>query len=400
MFTKLDALPPDPILGLSAAFRKDPRQKKIDLGVGVYKDEQGRTPVMRAIKTAEKTFFELEDTKSYIGQLGVESFNDGITAMVLGERHPAVRDKRVSAVMSPGGTGALRLGAELIARADPSATMWVGNPTWANHKPVLQGAGLALANYPYYDQSTSSLQFDAMMATLDKEAKRGDAVLLHGCCHNPCGADLSGEQWQALADLMGRKGLFPFIDLAYQGFGRGLEEDAEGVRLMAEQLPGALIASSCSKNFGLYRERTGAIITVAGSESEAQAAQSHVANIARAIYSMPPAHGGYLAGSVLGDAGLRADWIEELTTMRDRMNSLRTLFVNKMRDKDSPVDFSFIENQFGMFSFLGISNRQIERLREEYAIYIVGSSRINVAGISEADVDYLTDALVAVLRAD
>ena len=300
--------------------------------------------------------------------------------------------------MTPGGTGALRLGAELIARAEPSATVWLGDPTWANHKPVLKGAGLNLATYPYYDQATSSIQFEAMLDTLEKNAKAGDAVLLHGCCHNPCGADLDDGQWQAVAELMSRKGLFPFIDLAYQGFGQGLEEDARGVRLLAEKLPAALIASSCSKNFGLYRERTGCLINVAGSAAKADAAQSHVANIARAIYSMPPAHGGYLAGLVLADAGLRADWQDELTAMRNRMNTLRALFVNKMREKDAPQDFSFIEHQFGMFSFLGIDAAKIERLREEHAIYIVGSSRINVAGISESEIDYLTDALVGVLR--
>ncbi len=236
-----------------------------------------------------------------------------------------------------------------------------------------------------------------MTETLE-EARAGDVVLLHGCCHNPCGADLTREQWQAMADLVNRKGLLPFIDLAYQGFGDGLDDDAYGVRLMAEQVPEVMVASSCSKNFGLYRERTGGIIVIARNTEKAEAAQSHVGNIARAIYSMPPAHGGFLAGMILDDAALKKQWIEELTAMRNRMNELRSLFVRKMADKGSPRDFAFIEQQNGMFSFLGIGAEQIQRLREEYAIYMVGSSRINVAGISEASIDYLADALVTVLK--
>lgn len=397
MFNRLELLPPDPILGLSAAFKQDPRPNKIDLGVGVYKDAQGNTPVLAAIKEAEKQLFGIEDSKSYIAQVGVESFNSGITELVLGENHRVLKENRVAAVMSPGGTGALRLCSELIAVMNPSATVWVGDPTWANHIPVIKGAGLSIANYPYYKKGASSVSFDEMIVALEG-ATSGDAVLLHGCCHNPCGADLSREQWRIVAELVGRKGLLPFIDIAYQGFGEGLDEDAFGVRLMADQVPEVLVASSCSKNFGLYRERTGAVLTIAESEEKARAAQSHVAHIARGIYSMPPAHGGYLAGMVMADKTLRQLWEKELTEMRNRMNDLRTLFVRKMSDKNSPVDFSFIEKQFGMFSFLGISSEQINKLRDDYAIYIVGSSRINVAGINESTVDYLTEALIAVLQ--
>lgn len=395
MFNRLEALPPDPILGLSVAFKADPRTTKIDLGVGVYKDELGHTPVMAAVKAAEKQLFDSEDTKSYIAQVGVESFNSGILDLVLGANHGAIERSR--SVLTPGGTGALRLGGELIVRMNPSATIWVGDPTWANHIPVLKGAGLKLTTYPYYDQATSSIRFEEMLAALENAAE-GDAVLLHGCCHNPCGADLNQEQWQALAELMLRKNLLPFIDLAYQGFGEGLDEDAYGIRLMADKLPDVLVASSCSKNFGLYRERTGAVITIAQSAEKAEAAQSNVAHIARAIYSMPPAHGGFLAGMILADAQLRQDWNAELTTMRNRMNDLRALFVRKMAAKDSPVDFAFIEKQFGMFSFLGINGEQIKRLKEEFGIYIVGSSRINVAGISESGIEYLTDSLITVLK--
>jgi aspartate aminotransferase len=397
MFNSLETLPPDPILGLTAAFKADPRATKIDLGVGVFKDALGATPVMAAIKEAEKQFFGLEDTKSYISQVGVDSFNSGIIDLIMGGNHSAVTANRVRSVMTPGGTGALRLCAELIVKMNPSATAWVGDPTWANHIPVLKGAGLTLATYPYYDKNSSSITFDQMMATLET-AKAGDAVLLHGCCHNPAGADLSREQWQDVAALCARKGLLPFIDLAYQGFGEGLEEDAYGIRLMADSVPEVIVASSCSKNFGLYRERTGAVLVIAQSADKAEAAQSHVAHIARAIYSMPPAHGGYLAGMVMTDKVLRAQWEEELTAMRNRMISLRSLFVRTMAAKGSPVDFSFIEKQFGMFSFLGISPEQIKQLKDQYGIYIVGSSRINVAGISEASIEYLTDSVLAVLK--
>ena len=397
MFNNLETLPPDPILGLSAAFKQDPRSEKIDLGVGVYKDAQGNTPVMAAVKEAERQFLGIEDTKSYIAQVGVDAFNSGITDLVLGADHPAVRDGRVGTVMTPGGTGALRLCSELIAEMNPDATVWVGDPTWANHIPVIKGAGLKVAKYPYYEKGALSVSFDAMMSALEGAAK-GDAVLLHGCCHNPCGADLSREQWQQVADLVNRKGLLPFVDIAYQGFGSGLEDDAYGVRLMAEQTPEVLVASSCSKNFGLYRERTGAVLAISNNGDKAAAARSHVAHIARGIYSMPPAHGGFLAGMVLADDTLRAQWEQEVTGMRNRMNDLRSLFVSKMAAKGSPVDFSFIEKQFGMFSFLGISPEQIAQLRDEYAIYIVGSSRINVAGISESTIDYLTDSLLAVMK--
>ena len=398
MFNVLEALPPDPILGLSAGFKKDTRAAKIDLGVGVYKTEAGQTPVMAAIKAAEQKLYEEEDSKSYIAQVGVEAYNDGMIKLILGAGHNAVRDGRVRSVLTPGGTGALRIGAEAIKRMNPNATVWVGDPTWANHFPVIQGAGVRTETYPYYDKASRTIRIAEMLETLEKKTAVGDAVLLHGCCHNPCGADLTLDHWRQIADLVVRKGLLPFVDLAYQGFGTGLDEDAAGIRLLADSVPEVLVASSCSKNFGLYRERTGSITAIAQSADKAAAAESHFANIARAIYSMPPAHGGFLAGMVLQDDKLRAHWLEELTGMRNRMNSLRALFVGKMAEKAPGQDFSFIQQQFGMFSFLGIDGAQIARLRDEFAIYIVGSSRINVAGISEGNIEYLTDSLATVLR--
>jgi aspartate aminotransferase len=397
MLNSLEALPPDPILGLSLAFQEDPRSEKIDLGVGVYRDESGDTPVMRAVKAAEKQFLEEETTKAYIPQVGVAEFNAGVLDLVLGRDHPAMVDGRASTVLTPGGTGALRIGAELIKRIKADATVWVGDPTWANHTPILKGAGVNIATFPYYDKESSTVLFSEMLEALDA-ASPGDAVLVHGCCHNPCGADLGIAEWRQLADLVVAKGLLPFIDLAYQGFGEGLDEDAAGVRLVAEKCPEVLIASSCSKNFGLYRERTGSLTSVAQSAEKAKAAQSHATNVARAMYSMPPAHGAFLAGMVLQQDDLRQTWQEELTAMRNRMNELRALFVRKMADKGSPRDFSFIEQQFGMFSFLGIDKERIQRLRDEFGIYMVGSSRVNIAGISETNIDHLTDSLVEVLK--
>ncbi|GIX31568.1 MAG: aminotransferase [Porticoccaceae bacterium] len=397
MFEQLKPLPPDPILGLSAAFRADPRPRKIDLGVGVYRDEAGRTPVMRAVKEAERRLLEREESKAYIAQTGVAEFNEGMLRLVLGPSHPALAAGRAAAVMTPGGTGALRLAAELIRTANPDATLWVGDPTWANHVPVMAGAGLRLATYPYYRQGAASVSFDEMMAALQR-ARSGDAVLLHGCCHNPCGADLDEEQWRAVAELAERKGLLPFVDLAYQGFGRGLEEDAFGVRLLAERLPEVVVATSCSKNFGLYRERTGAALVVAQSAAAAAAAASHLAQVARTLYSMPPAHGGLLAAMVLEDPALREDWEAELAAMRSRMNRLRAELAERLAARGAPRDFSFIRRQYGMFSFLGLDAGQIARLREEFGIYVVGSSRINVAGLNEADLDYVVEAILAVLR--
>src|SRR5690606_8564926 len=358
MFNVLEALPPDPILGLTTAFKKDPRATKHDLGGGSYQTGSGQPPVLRAIKAGEHRLFQEEDTNSYIAQMGVEAYSDGMIKLILGAGHNAVRDGRVRSALTPGGTGALRIGAEAIKRMNPDATVWVGDPTWANHFPVIQGAGVRTETYPYYDQASRAIRIAEMLETLETRAVAGDAVLLHGCCHNPCGADLTLDHWRQIADLVVRKGLLPFVDLAYQGFGTGLDEDAAGIRLLADSVPEVLVASSCSKNFGLYRERTGSITAIAQGADKAAAAESHFAHIARAIYSMPPAHGGFLAGMVLTDDKLRAEWLAELTEMRDRMNGLRALLVGKMAEKAPGRDFSFIQRQFGMFSFLGIDGAQ------------------------------------------
>ena len=311
-------------------------------------------------------------------------------------KDPVLVASRAATVLTPGGCGALRVGAELLKRAAPDTTIWVSDPTWANHIPLLGNAGLRIREYPYYDRQSSSLRFDAMLTAL-AQAGAGDVVLLHGCCHNPCGADLDGEQWRAVAELAEQRGFLPFVDLAYQGLGDGLDADAAGLRLLAERVPELLVASSCSKNFGLYRERVGSLSVIAGNEPEASAAVSHVNNIVRGMYSMPPSHGGAIVAEILGDDALQQEWRAELDGMRERINGLRRLLNEKLRERNVARDFSFIERERGMFSFLGLSEAQVARLIADFGLYMVNSSRINVAGISQTNVDYVADALAAVL---
>ncbi len=396
MFSTLKALAPDPILGLITLANKDPNPNKVDLGVGVYKDESGLTPIMAAVKTAELNCYEKESSKAYIGPAGPAEFNSGIRELIFGDQHSALLSDRVRTVLTPGGCGALRVGAEFLKRCSDDATIWVSDPTWANHLPLLGNAGLKLAEYPYYEAGSDSIKFDEMMSAL-ANVGRGDIVLLHGCCHNPCGADLSEEQWRELTALAAKNGFLPFIDLAYQGFGRSLDEDAYGIRYMAEHLPELLVASSCSKNFGLYRERVGSLSVVGEKAVHSDALLTHINNVVRGNYSMPPSHGGGIVGEILADQALRQNWEAELTAMRDRINHLRVLLVEKLAAQGVERDFSFIAQQRGMFSFLGLSVAQVDQLREQFSIYMVSSSRVNIAGISQANIDYLAQSVAAVL---
>ncbi|MCG8414798.1 MAG: aspartate/tyrosine/aromatic aminotransferase [Pseudomonadales bacterium] len=397
MFEALQPLPPDPILGLSAAFRADTNSKKVDLGVGVYKDAAGNTPVMRAVKKAEELLLSGQATKAYVGPTGFGEYNEIIASMLLGEELKQSLGGRRVTVQTPGGCGGLRMAAEFIRKANPDATVWVSDPTWANHVPLLGSAGLGIETYPYYDYEKHSVRFEEMLATL-KQVPKGDLVLLHGCCHNPSGADLSQEQWQAVKDVALTQGFTVFIDLAYQGLGDGLVEDVYGVRLMAEALPELIVVSSCSKNFGLYRERTGALTLTCTSEQAATAATTLLAAAARANYSMPPDHGASIVQTVMSTPELHADWESELAEMRDRINGLRSLLVNRLAEAGVAGDFSFIEKEKGMFSFLGVNKEQIQALINDYSIYIVNSSRINVASINEENIDYLTTSIAAVLK--
>ncbi len=396
MFQSIERRPPDPILGLSAAYKKDTNPKKVDLGVGVYKDEVGNTPVMTAVKKAENTLWKTEDSKSYIAQAGPELFIKHTAELVLGTDHKALADKRVATVLAPGGSGALRVAAEFVSRNFPGTRIFVSDPTWNNHQPLLGSAGLKLELYPYYDYGTHKIKFDQMMSTL-KGAKKGDLVLIHGCCHNPCGADLSRDMWQAVTEAAQKQGFTPFIDSAYQGLGDGLAEDAYGIRLMASELPEVIVASSFSKNFGLYRERTGAVIVIAENATSTEASNSQILTTAREMYSVPPAHGAALVGMILDDKALRTEWDAELTDMRNRINGLREVLVSKLQAQGVSRDFSFIQNEKGMFSFLGLTPEQVKRLINEFSIYLVGSSRINVAGLNNANIDYTVEAIKAVL---
>ena len=396
MFESLKPVAIDPILGLMIAFKADPRSEKIDLGVGVYQDDRGRTPVMEAVKTAEARLMDLETTKSYQGMAGDPDYNHRMLRLLFGEQHSILSSGRVKSIQAPGGSGALRVGAEVVRKARPESKLWIGVPTWPNHIPLLGSAGFEINQYPYYDMASRQINVQAMMDTL-RTVPAGDMVLLHGCCHNPTGADLTHDQWDEIADIALERGFIPFIDTAYQGLGDGLHEDAYGMRMMAERLPEVVIASSCSKNFGLYRERTGSITFIAETPERADVVVSQAMSTARSIYSMPPAHGALLVSMVLGDDQLRAHWQAELETTRLRIKSMRTLLCDSIQDNEAGLDFSHIKEQKGMFSFLGISTEQIDRLRDEFGIYIVSSTRVNLAGINSGNVGYISESMNRVL---
>ena len=397
MFENLKPVAIDPILGLMVAFKADNRAEKIDLGVGVYQDDRGRTPVMASVKEAESRLMELETTKSYQGMAGDPDYNQRMMELLLGKDHSILSTGRVKSIQAPGGSGALRVGAEVIRRARPESKLWVGIPTWPNHIPLLGSAGFDIKQYPYYDMDARQVDTEKMMETL-RQVPVGDLVLLHGCCHNPTGADLTNEQWDSIADLALERCFIPFIDTAYQGLGNGLDQDAYGMRMMAERLPEVIIASSCSKNFGLYRERTGSITFIAETSEQADIVVSQAMSTARSIYSMPPAHGALLVSMVLGDPQLRSQWEAELEEVRLRIKSMRNLLCDSLENNAAGMDFSHIKRQNGMFSFLGITTPQLERLRTEFGIYIVSSTRINLAGVNSNNIKHLTQSLLTVLE--
>lgn len=393
MFEELQPAPADKILALIGLYRADPRPGKVDLGVGVYKDRDGKTPVMRAVREAEKRLLQSQDTKTYLGLAGDTGFNTAMAGLVFG---PAAEFSRIRAAQAPGGSGALRLVAELLKRTRSDATIWLSDPTWPNHMPVMRAAGLQIREYPYFDAASGAVRFADMMSAL-ATAKSGDVVLLHGCCHNPTGANLDTAQWAEIADLVIERGLLPFVDIAYQGFGEGLDADATGLRLLAEKVPEMVVASSCSKNFAVYRDRVGAAMILAKDSAQADVAMSQMLSAARAMYSMPPDHGAAAVRMVLEDATLRADWEAELEEMRLRMLRLRVQFAEALRRQSNSDRFDFVASHRGMFSRLGLSESQVERLRAEHGVYMVGDSRINVAGLPEDGMDALAKAIVSVL---
>jgi aspartate/tyrosine/aromatic aminotransferase len=396
MFEQFTPAPPDAILGLTEAFRRDPNPNKINLGVGVYKDATGNTPILASVKEAETRLLQSEKSKSYLPIEGAPAFNAATQALLFGDSHEIIRSRRAATAQAPGGTGALRMAADTIARLMKGANVWISNPTWPNHPSVFQSAGLEVKVYPYFDAKHNDVDFDAMLATL-REIPAGDVLVLHGACHNPTGVDLSPAQWQAVAEVVAQRHLLPLVDFAYQGFADGIMEDAVGLHTLAKTGVEMLVANSYSKNFGLYNERIGALTLVAKNEEAAQTLLSHVKLAIRANFSNPPAHGGAIVATVLNDPQLRAQWEDEVGQMRDRINGMRHLFVETLNEKGVERDFSFITRQRGMFSFSGLNPEQVKALRDDYAIYIVGSGRISVAGLSEESMDYLCTAIGEVL---
>ncbi len=391
LFDNLRPQAPDALLSLISLFKNDPRPDKLDLGVGVYKNEAGVTPVLRAVKAAERILLETQGSKSYLGPEGDMGFVEALKPIVFGAS--AGGGEEVFGVQTPGGTGALRLACELINAARPGARVWLGTPSWPNHAPIFAAAGLKTATYSWFDTKTQTVRFDEMMAALNK-AEAGDVVLLHGCCHNPTGADLTLDQWKTVAHVVAARGLLPLIDLAYQGLGEGLEEDAAGARLVIAAVDDALIAYSCDKNFGLYRDRTGALFTFNRNADRADLVRSNVLALARANWSMPPDHGGAVARIVLEDAALAASWRAELEEMRVRIASVRVA----LADADPRLDG--LRRQHGMFSLLPVSPAQVSHLRSAHAVYMAGSGRINLAGLTAATVPVFAQAFAACLEGE
>jgi aromatic-amino-acid transaminase len=392
MFEKLKEQPADKILQLMQLYKEDPRDTKIDLGVGVYKDASGNTPVMRAIKAAEKQLWEQEQTKAYTGLAGDPGFADAMISLVLGD---AVARDQVAAAATPGGTGAVRQAFDLIRMANSDARVFVSDPTWPNHLSILKHMEIETVMYRYFDGETRGVNFDGMMEDL-AQVKAGDVVLVHGCCHNPTGANLNMGQWQELVTLLNEKGAIPMVDIAYQGFGDGLEQDAQAVRLIAANCAEVLIAASCSKNFGVYRERTGLLMAISNDPSRKGLNQQTLNYLNRQNYSFPPDHGARLVTMVLTDPALRADWEAELEEVRTSMLGLREQLAGELQRLSGSDRFGFIAQHRGMFSRLGAAPELVQKLREDHAIYMVGDSRLNIAGLNKDSVPVLAEAIIKV----
>lgn len=397
MFEHIQAAPADPILGLNDAYNNDQNPHKINLGVGVYKDEQGNTPILKAVKQAEERLLTQEKTKSYLSVEGAPAYRSAVQKLLFGSDHNIITKQLAQTAHTPGGTGALRVAAEFIKKHLPEATIWVSNPTWANHQSVFQSVGLEVASYAYYDANNKSFDFESMLASLS-QVPEGDVVLFHGCCHNPTGIDPTPEQWYQLAKLSSKQGFLPLFDFAYQGFGQSLNDDAKGLRTFLEHVPEMLIANSFSKNFGLYNERVGALTIVCETTEQAETAFTQVKRCIRTNYSNPPSHGSAIVAEILNDPELYALWESELKDMRIRIHEMRSLFVNTLRVKGVSQDFSFISQQQGMFSFSGLTPDQVAQLRKEYGIYIVGSGRISVAGLTHDNMEPLCNAIAEILK--
>jgi aspartate/tyrosine/aromatic aminotransferase len=396
MFQSLQPAPPDAILGLGEAFKQDPNPRKINLSVGVYQDGNGRTPVLDCVKQAERRMIDGETTKSYLPINGSPEFGRLVRELVFGVGHEILASNRAVTLHTPGGTGALRVAADFVKTSFPTAMVWCSTPTWPNHPGIFQAAGLKVEMYPYFDKQANRLDLEGLLAKL-RQIPAGDVVCLHACCHNPSGIDPTAEQWRQIADVMYERGLLPLVDYAYQGLGDGLEADSVGLLELCRPGKELLIASSFSKNFGLYCERTGALTAVGGDPQAAEIALSRLKICVRTNYSNPPAHGGAIVATVLADPELKRQWTAEVAAMRDRINGMRRLFAETMRAKGSPRDFGFITTQRGMFSFSGLTDVQVDTLKAKFSVYVVGGGRINVAGMTEHNLDQLCDAVMSVL---
>lgn len=397
MFGQIEQAPPDPILGLTEAFNADQNPRKVNLGVGVYQDGTGKVPVLKTVRTAEAKWYEQENTKSYLPIDGVPAYTKAVQGLLFGAGSPVLPAGRAVTVQCLGGTGALKIGADFLKRFFPNSGVWISQPSWENHRQLFEAAGLKVENYPYYDARTKGLDFEGMLAGIKKLPARS-IVLLHACCHNPTGVDLSKEQWKTLVEVFKTTELIPFIDFAYQGFGEGIDEDAYSVRLFAEAGVPCLISSSFSKSLSMYRERVGAMTVLTANADEAKRVLSQLKRVIRTNYSSPSSHGGQVAALILSDPQLRTQWDGEVAEMRDRIKQMRTLFVKTLADKGVKQDFSFITRQNGMFSYTGLSKDIVHRLRNEYSLYIVDSGRICLAAMNEKNVPAICDAIAAVLK--
>jgi aspartate/tyrosine/aromatic aminotransferase len=396
LFESLQAASADAILGLIAEHGNDPRPEKVDLGVGVYRTEAGQTPVLDVVKKAEQILVDTQDSKAYLGTVGAADFNAAMQALTFGDAAPG---DRLTTIQTPGGSGALRVAAGMILRASPDASVWASEPTWANHAPLLGGAGLKLKPYPYYDTENHVIRIDEMLAALSS-APAGDVVLLHACCHNPSGLDPAQDQWRAITDVIVERGLVPFIDMAYQGFAKSLDDDAFLVRHMAERVTEMIVATSCSKNFGLYRDRVGTLSFLARDTASRDVIYSQVNNLVRTIYSVPPDHGAAVVSLILNDDARRSAWVMELEEMRERLQDMRHLLNDALIQQAPDHDFSHLVRATGMFCFLGITVEQVARLKQDFGVYMVDSSRINVAGITPQNVSYVAASIAATLQGE
>ncbi len=397
MWEGVAAAKADVILGLTEAYMRDENPNKVNLGVGVYKDDAGQTPVLQCVKAAEKILVATETSKSYLPISGQPAYGKCVQQLLFGAESEVIHSGRAATVHAPGGTGALRVGAELLKAFAAGARVWVSAPTWANHRGIFAAAGFDLKDYQYYNKETMALDFAAFSASLAQVAP-GDIVVLHTCCHNPSGVDLSYEQWQEVAAMAKKGGWIPFLDFAYQGFGAGVEDDRYAIEQFADMGMDFLVASSFSKNFGLYNERVGALTVVSPDAAQAAVAMSHLKTTVRVLYSNPPAHGGLVVATILGDKGLTAQWREELSAMRQRIITMRHSLVDGLAARGVQRDFSFIKEQRGMFSFSGLDEDIVRWLREEKAMYIVGGGRINLAGLTTGNIDYVCDAIAEAVK--